>query len=137
MVDPVSEASYSAKIDLEIVIPLSVSLVYRDQVLFEGYETGIEHEWQVPFRANETYVGQKIQFETMQFRLPSRPGWYTVNAKLSDRFDQTWIEWSYQLQVDKRLCAECDMTREGYIIQLKENIERYKQAKNTEAKFSR
>jgi len=135
-VDPVSEASYSAKIDLEIVIPLSVSLVYRDQVLFEGYETGIEHEWAVPFRANETYVGQKIQFETMQFRLPSRPGWYTVNAKLSDRFDQTWIEWSFQFQVVEN-CVECDQTQDEYITQLKDNIQKYKQAKSTEAKFSR
>ena len=135
--EPVSEASYSAAIDIEVVVPLSVSLVYRDQVLFEGYETGIEHEWHVPFRANETYAGQRIQFETDQFRLPSRPGWYTVNAKISDRFDQTWIEWSYQFQVDKRLCAECDMTREGYIQELKENIERYKQVKSSEGKFSR
>ena len=32
--EPVSEASYSAEIDLEIAIPLSVSLVYRDQGRF-------------------------------------------------------------------------------------------------------
>ena len=31
IIEPVSEASYSAEIDLEIAIPLSVSLVYRDQ----------------------------------------------------------------------------------------------------------
>lgn len=50
---PVSAPVYRSKFDLDIVIPLSASLVYRDTVLFEGLETGIEHEWKVPIIANQ------------------------------------------------------------------------------------
>ena len=71
---PVGSASYRSRVDLEIVIPLSVSLVYRDTVLFEGLETGIEHEWNVPFKANLTSPNQKIEFETAEFDLPCYPG---------------------------------------------------------------
>ena len=56
------------------------SCLKPNKVLFEGYETGIEHEWVVPFRANETYPGQKLNFQTDEFQLPSRPGWYTAKV---------------------------------------------------------
>ena len=78
-----------------------------------------------------------LKFQTDNFTVPSRPGWYTVNAKLSDRFDQTWIEWSFQFQVQEQACRMCDQTREAYIADLKQNIQKIKQAKSTEAKFTR
>ena len=45
-----------SKFSLDIVIPLSSSLIYRDMVLFEGLETGIEHEWPIPIVANQETV---------------------------------------------------------------------------------
>ena len=105
-------------------------------MIYEGVETGIEHEWPVPCKANSTYVGQRIKFETDQFILPSRPGWYTVNAKISDRFDQTWIEWSFQFRVADG-CRTCDVSRETYIAELKEKLHQFQQEKNNGDKFSR
>jgi len=50
---PVSSPIYRSKFSLDIVIPISSSLIYRDMVLFEGLETGIEHEWKIPIIANQ------------------------------------------------------------------------------------
>ena len=106
-------------------------------MIFEGIDTGIEHEWNVPIKANTTRIGQNLQFSTPQFKLPTRAGWYTVNAKLSDRFDQTWMEWSFQFQVGNDICKSCDQTKQSYIESLKANIQKIKQSKSTEAKFTR
>ena len=62
--ESVAAPIYKSKFSLDIVIPLSSSLIYRDMVLFEGLETGIEHEWPIPIIANqetimETYMWAK------------------------------------------------------------------------------
>lgn len=51
---PVGSASYQSKFNLEMVIALTTSLIYKDTVLFEGLDTGIEHEWKIPIVANQT-----------------------------------------------------------------------------------
>ena len=86
--------------------------------------------------SDKTAVNQKFEFETSEFSVPSYPGWYTVNAKISDRFDQTWFEWSFQFQVDENTCTDCQGNRTEYIQQLRQNIDDYKN-KISDIKYQR
>ena len=87
--------------------------------------------------SDQTSVNQHIDFETPNFELPSYPGWYTVNAKISDRFDQTWFEWSFQFHVEQSICTNCEGSRSQYIQKLQQLITEYKKKRTTDPKFQK
>jgi hypothetical protein len=87
---------------LNFLLPLTTSLIYRDIVLFEGWPTGLSHEYPIEIRPEDTVENLSFSFQTGEFTLPTYSGWYTVEAKISDRFDQTWFEWSFQFRVDEK-----------------------------------
>ena len=95
-----TNAAYKSRLRLKFLLPLTTSLIYRDIVLFEGHPTGLTHEYPIEIRPEETEEAISFSFQTGEFSLPTYSGWYTVQAKISDRFDQTWFEWSFQFHVD-------------------------------------
>ena len=64
-------------------------------------------------------------------------GWYTVNAKLSDRFDQTWFEWSFQFKVEREICKKCKGSRDQYIEEITKIIQDYKKKRASDPKFQK
>ncbi|CBY09816.1 unnamed protein product [Oikopleura dioica] len=119
-------AVYKSRMRLKFLLPLTTSLIYRDIVLFEGWPTGFSHEYPVEIRPEETRENLSFSFQTGEFTLPTYSGWYTVQAKISDRFDQTWFEWSFQFRVDEN-SQEAASKRLQYLQEIKEKLAKYKE----------
>lgn len=114
---------YKSRVRLNFVLPMGASLLYKDHVLFEGIPTGISHEWPLQIKPNETGAHVNYSFETEEFPLPLYPGWYTVNSKITDRFEQTWHEYNFQFRVSER-CRKCGQ-RSDYISELDAKVKEY------------
>jgi len=144
----VQNATYKSKMSLKFFHAIETSLIYRDNVFFEGKPTGIMNEYSLELNPQDTKMDFMASFETEIISLPKYSGWYTVRAMITNRFEQILFEWSFQFHVDNEwviffisfhnILSSKNSTenRLKYINQLDERFKKYRE-ENSEIKWSK